>query len=115
MADINNDNQADMIIGNVSGGISYFSSDSSLNDTNTIISDIINNIDTKLNIFPNPTTKSLTIHSEMNGMLQINNLLGKLVYTKIKNNKELKINTSQFPKGIYFIRLNKNTKKLIIE
>ena len=115
MADINNDNQADMIIGNVSGGISYFSSDSSLNDTNTIISDIINNIDTKLNIFPNPTTKSLTIHSEMNGILQIKNLLGKLVYTKIKNDKELKINTSQFPKGIYVIRLNKNTKKLIIE
>ena len=28
MADINNDNQADMIIGNLSGGISYFSSDS---------------------------------------------------------------------------------------
>ena len=115
MADINNDNQADMIIGNLSGGISYFSSDSLLNDTTTAIANTIIISDSRFNIFPNPTKEILTINSTMNGKVQIYNLLGELIYTKIKNHKDLKINTSKLSKGIYLIRLNRNAQKLIIE
>ena len=65
MADINNDDQPEMIIGNISGGIAYFSSDSSLQHTDTVIVSIENNKDYIFNIFPNPTTTKITIHSEL--------------------------------------------------
>ena len=115
MADINNDNKADMIIGNLSGGIAYFTSDSLLIDTTTVIVNIANSKDAWLNIFPNPTKKSLTISSNSNGLVKIHNLLGTIVYTKIKSKNELNINTSNLSKGIYIVELNKRKQKLIIE
>ena len=115
IADINNDNQADMIIGNLSGGIAYFSSDSSLTDTTTVVVNATNSKEARFNIFPNPTKKSFLIRSNYNGAVQIHNLLGHLVYTTIKKENEIKINTSQLPKGIYIVELNKMIQKLIIE
>jgi hypothetical protein len=115
IADINNDNQADMIIGNLSGGIAYFSSDSSLADTTTVVVNATNSQEARFNIFPNPTKKSFLIRSNSNGAVQIHNLLGHLVYTTIKKENEIKINTSQLPKGIYIVELNKMIQKLIIE
>jgi hypothetical protein len=115
IADINNDNQADMIIGNLSGGIAYFSSDSSLTDTTTVVVNATNSKEARFNIFPNPTKKSFLIRSNSNGAVQIHNLLGHLVYTTIKKENEIKINTSQLPKGIYIVELNKMIQKLIIE
>ena len=115
IADINNDNQVDMIIGNISGGIAYFSSDSLLTDTNTVSVNAPNSKDSEFNIFPNPTKKSFSISSNSNGEVQIHNLLGTLIYTIIKKEKELKINTSNLSKGIYIVELNKSIRKLIIE
>ena len=114
IADINNDNQADMIIGNLSGGISYFSSDSLLTDT-TVMINIADIKDTEFNIFPNPTKKSVTISSKNNGIVKIHDLLGAIVHTTIKKENELKINTSNLSKGLYIIQLNKRIQKLMIE
>ena len=113
IADINNDNQGDMIVGNLSGGIAYFSSDSLLTDTNTTY--IFNSKDSRFNIFPNPTKKSFTINSNLNGLVQIHNLLGELVYTTIKKENNIEINTTNLSKGIYIVALNKRIQKLIIE
>ena len=113
IADINNDNQGDMIIGNLSGGIAYFSSDSLLTDTNTTY--IFHSKDSRFNIFPNPTKKSFTINSNLNGLVQIHNLLGELVYTTIKKENNIEINTTNLSKGIYIVALNKRIQKLIIE
>ena len=115
IADIDNDSQPDMIIGNVSGGISYFSSDSSITDTTTVIINITNNIDATFNIFPNPTKEKITISSESNGVVQIYNLIGEVVYTAIKKEKDLKINTNPLSKGIYILSLNKHLQKIIVE
>ena len=115
ISDINNDNQMDMIIGNLSGGISYFSSDSLLNDTTTIIVNVSNISNTEFNIFPNPTYNELSISSNDNGKLQIHNLLGQLVYSTIKREKKLKINIPNLTKGIYVVSLNKKIRKLVIE
>ena len=113
IADINNDDQGDMIIGNLSGGIAYFSSDSLLTDTNTTY--IFHSKDSRFNIFPNPTKKSFTINSNLNGLVQIHNLLGELVYTTIKKENNIEINTTNLSKGIYIVALNKRIQKLIIE
>jgi hypothetical protein len=115
MADINNDNQADMIIGNLSGGIAYFTSDSLIVDTTIII---INSGYTKkpeFIVFPNPAKDHITITSSFTGPVTIHNLLGKIIYTIYKERYELSIDTSKFSKGIYIIKLNKSKYKIIIE
>ena len=114
ISDINNDNEADMIIGNLSGGIAYFSSDSLINDT-TISSNIINIIPNKFSVFPNPTKNNFMIKSRYNGIINIYNVLGELVYTTIKKQEKLQISDTNLIKGIYLIEFNKQQKKIIIE
>ncbi len=115
IADINNDNQPDMILGNISGGIAYFSSDSLITDTATVVGDFANSKYDKFKIYPNPTEKRLTIYSKNNGIIQIHNLLGTLVYSTNKKENEVNINISNLSKGIYIVKLNENTQKIIIE
>ena len=113
IADINNDNQPDMIIGNSSGGIAYFSSDSIYNDTTTVY--ISNKKNKEFNIFPNPTKKHFIINSKENGTVEIHNLLGHLVHLETKQETQLEITNLNLSKGIYLITLNNYTKKLVIE
>jgi len=115
IADINNDNNVDMIIGNLSGGIAYFSSDTLLIDTTATPVTYINANNDSFNIYPNPTNDSFTINSNKTGIVKIKNLLGNTVLVTKKKNKKLKISTVQLAKGIYIIELNKTIEKLIIE
>ena len=113
MADINNDNLVDMIIGNLSGGIAYFSSDSSLNNTTTAY--ITNKKPIEFSVFPNPSENSFTISSKNRGIVQIYNMLGEVVYTRFKEDNKLNVSNEKLSKGVYIIKLNKEIKKLIIK
>ena len=115
LADINNDNHPEMILGNVSGGIAYFSSDTLLNDTSIISTNILNNNQEKFSIYPNPAGNKLTIESSEIGIIKIKNLLGKTIYTLRKNNYLLEINTSHFANGIYILQLNRMSSKILIQ
>lgn len=115
MADINNDNHPDLIVGNNSGGIAFFSSDSLNIDTTIIVAEINNSRNIKVNLFPNPAEDKFSISSEHNGIVQIHNLLGEIIYTAIKEKQTIEINSSQFPKGLYIVRLNTITNKIFIE
>ena len=112
-ADINNDNQPDMILGNLSGGIAYFSSDTLLNDTST--THLVNSSNTSLTIYPNPASKKITIESNLLGSINIKNLLGKTIYKAKKNDYRFEIYTSKFTKGIYILQLNGTSRKVIIQ
>ncbi len=91
LADINNDNNPDMIVGNLSGGISFFSSDTLLTDTTiTNVSNQTKNID--FTIYPNPAKTNFTIKSSETGTVTIKNLLGNTIYNKKKTEDILKIN-----------------------
>ena len=114
LADINNDNNPDMIVGNLSGGISFFSSDTLLTDTTiTNVSNQTKNID--FNIYPNPAKTNFTIKSSETGTVTIKNLLGNTLYNKKKTEDPIKINISQFSKGIYVVLFKGLNKKLVIE
>ncbi len=114
LADINNDNNPDMIVGNLSGGISFFSSDTLLTDTTiTNSSNQTKKID--FTIYPNPAETNFTIKSSETGTVTIKNLLGKTIYNKKKTEDVLKINISQFSKGIYVVLFKGLNKKLIVE
>jgi len=142
LADINNDNQPEMILGNLSGGIAYFSSDSSiivtptwdclqntcvdpgtgqgayasLSACNTVCAaTAINEEISSLLIYPNPTTDKLVIKSNSKGIIYIKNLLGEIVYKAKKNSNNLSINTSKFTSGIYILQLNEISTKILIQ
>jgi len=108
-ADITNDNQPDMILGNLSGGIAYFSSDTLL------ISSIQNSTQHNLLIYPNPATNKLAIESDLLGNISIKNLLGKTVYTVKKNTYSTNINISHLANGIYILQLKGTSAKILIQ
>ena len=113
LADINNDNQPEMILGNLSGGIAYFSSDTLLNDTST--TNTLNNKQANFSIYPNPASSKITIESSEIGIVKIINLLGKTIYKARKSSYLIEINTSQFAKGIYILQINGMTSKVLIQ
>ncbi len=112
ISDVNDDNEPDMILGNVAGGISFFSSDSSFADTTTVYSP---NFNSSINIYPNPTSNKLTVNSIGKGTIYIRDLLGKVILKEKKSTIETTINTSKISSGIYILQLNKISRKIIIE
>ncbi len=112
LKDINNDNNPEMIVGNLAGGISYFSSDSIFNDTTILYN---NNLNKNLfSIYPNPNQNKINISSTLNGEIKIYNLNGKIVKRKQKISEIETINISDLDKGIYLIKFLQNTKRFII-
>lgn len=74
-------------------------------------------VENKISIFPNPAQNELTIKGALLGeVIHIYNASGKIVYESKSLQNELKINTSSYDSGIYFIRLSssKTTSKFII-
>jgi len=110
ISDINSDGDIDMIVGNLAGGISYFSSDSLL--TNSMNLTIQNKND--LIVFPNPVKNQITITSKYNGEVYIYDLFGEVVYNEKKYSFEKKIKNIRLQNGMYFINLADQTKKIII-
>ena len=113
LADINFDNKFDMIVGNIAGGIAFFSSDTAINITTSNNYELYKEILVKIS--PNPTKNSIKIISTEIGLLNIYNSYGSIIFSTKKNKDELTINLSSIKKGIYFVELNKIVNKLIIE
>ncbi|TAG53160.1 MAG: T9SS C-terminal target domain-containing protein [Cytophagales bacterium] len=74
-------------------------------------------VENKISIFPNPAQNEITIKGALLGeVIHIYNASGKIVYESKSLQNELKINTSSYDSGIYFIRLSscKTTSKFVI-
>ena len=97
--DLNNDGIRDLIIGNQSGGLIYYQSDT----TNTKITEVPEN----LHIFPNPATNNIFVDSK--GEKTVYNILGDAVLKTKKKN----INIQHLANGIYWIKCNKRVDKII--
>ena len=71
-------------------------------------------------IYPNPVKNSLNIDSqELIENIQVFNYLGSLVFEQNCNSNSVKLNTSDFIKGMYLIQINTtngiSTKRLVIQ
>lgn len=62
-----------------------------------------------MSVYPNPTSGRFTI--EGFGQMTITNVLGQTVMTKDIDGKE----TVELPQGMYFVSLNGNTQKIVVE
>jgi hypothetical protein len=71
-----------------------------------------------MKIFPNPATDYVTIESNPGSNVSISDLAGKQIFEANNEDGSLKINTQEFEKGVYFVRVESNgnsrTMKLLI-
>ena len=109
MKDINNDQKPDLLIGNYSGGLSLFSSDSS------VINNLIITNPQEFESYPNPTSRFLTIENNITGKLTITNAIGKIVLIENKKTKKITLDLKNIDSGLYLININNYTSKIIVQ
>lgn len=77
----------------------------SLNDNIVLPGDI--------KIFPNPSTGSFIIETQSNNSIEITNPLGEKILTQELSQGKNEVNLRTHPNGIYFIRVNQLTYKIV--
>lgn len=89
----------------VSVGVCPVTSDEADLMVNPVSVENINYPDVK--VYPNPVTNVLTVISSDNiNKLDVINLVGKKIYSQVHNVKELEIDMSSYPAGIYIVKVN---------
>lgn len=86
--------------------------------TNCIVGLSQLNLNTVVNVYPNPTTGQFKITSELNepGELQLFNQAGQLVYKKsLENLKENNIDIKNLTPGYYNMQVSSNSKKHLVK
>ena len=81
----------------------------SFSNLTTDILGVGENDERAFNIYPNPATDRVTI--EGTGMTIITNTLGQTILTREINGKE----TIELPQGLYFVKMNGVTQKIVVE
>lgn len=105
--DVNNDGKRDAFVGNASGGLSFFSSNSPLVGLNELTKDKLAEL---ITLFPNPATNQITlsinkIEFETSSVI-FYDVLGKEILTKkVIQNTEI-IDIKDLQSGIYFAKIN---------
>jgi hypothetical protein len=89
---------------------------SAQNSNNPIGVDEIISKRNEFNIYPNPTSENVTIsfNSNKKSLIHIYNVIGKLIHSVQTNEKYITISVSNWSKGLYIIKSQDDTKKLIV-
>jgi hypothetical protein len=69
--------------------------------------------ETKFEMFPNPSSGTLTVRSVIGQKVMIYNNLGSLVIERILESSEEKLDISDFKSGVYFVKVNEESYQLI--
>ena len=67
------------------------------------------------NIYPNPSSNQLTIECKENGVLNIYNLNGEIVFAQEKQTNRVVLDIEDLHSGIYFVQLNDTYSQFIKE
>ena len=102
--DVNNDTRLDMLLGNYSGGLTFY------RGLSTTYNDIAENTAySDFSVYPNPSSESLTLkfnsNNNSNKKIQVLDLSGRLLKETTSTNNQLQINVSDFSNGIYFLNI----------
>jgi len=70
-----------------------------------------------IQIYPNPASNSIVVNPAINTSLAIFDASGKQVLSAINvdKNTETTLNISHLPRGVYFVKTNQSTQKLVIQ
>lgn len=118
IADINNDGKAEILVGNINGGLVIYSKNPPPNIATGIqpSKQILH-----FQLYPNPTDHFITIDIKENSgktNLQLLNLIGQEIFSTNFPTSTTSINTDSLPNGIYILKLTngnmEGTQKIIV-
>ena len=69
---------------------------------------------TSVTLFPNPASESVTLKGENLGMVRVFNVMGQKVEEFEANGNELRINTTSYENGVYFVKAGEQTLKVVV-
>jgi len=110
--DITSDGKRDLFIGQIGGGLGFYTSDSIVSVNESFFNDI--------QVYPNPASTQLTIDAGSNwntvSTLELYDLSGRKVWSERVNARTTLVNLSNFSEGIYILKLNGTAvrKKIVI-
>ncbi len=88
-------------------------------DSTTSLHDGVDEVteDNGINIYPNPVTNLITIElkTKQNSMIEIKDVLGRVVYSSKINTTKTVIDIGGFAKGVYFVEVGNERKKIVKE
>ncbi len=103
--DVSNDGLLDLLVGNLSGGVAYFAGDSLTVGIKKPLKQLNN-----IKIYPNPTSKKITIdfgsNSLTNASIQLMSITGKTLLDTKVNSTKTSLPMGAYAKGIYLLRLS---------
>jgi len=80
-------------------------------DNSTIIQQSKSEID--FSFYPNPANDLVTIQSAEGAQLELINMLGAVVLKKSINAPKFTLDVEQFPRGIYYLKVDNNRKSIL--
>ena len=68
-----------------------------------------------LSLFPNPADDFVTLTVESSSLVRIYNALSQLMDSFVSDNQQVRIETSRYPEGLYFIQVDgKNYGRFVV-
>lgn len=110
--DITADGKRDLFIGQIGGGLGFYSSDTLMAVNETFFDDI--------QVYPNPASTQLTIDAGSNwntvSSFELYDLGGRKIWSERLNARTTLVNLSNFSEGIYILKLNGTAvrKKIVV-
>lgn len=115
-SDLNNDNLMDIVIGNYTGGVSYYKGDTT-GITTGINKPLVDEFEVLM--FPNPCNESVTLNFELplnnNSTAKVYNLTGQLIYEYQLNKGEVffSLSTASLSSGVYVIAVASKNYRIV--
>jgi hypothetical protein len=75
----------------------------------------VNENSQSLMLYPNPANDFLTLNGENLGTVHVYNALGQKVDEFEANSTELRINTTRYENGVYFVKTNETTLRFVVK
>ena len=75
----------------------------------------VNDNAASVSLFPNPANESVTLKGESLGTVRVFNVLGQKVDETEANGTEVRINTTGYENGIYFVKAGEQTLRFVVK
>lgn len=69
----------------------------------------------KISVYPNPANDKVIISAETGSLVEIYSFDGRLIKTIIMGNDQIEISVQHLESGMYFVKVNGNSVKLLVE
>lgn len=113
--DINGDLKMDLFLGNIGGGLAFYSGDTAEISVNEVL------LNPLIRVFPNPSEGSVTVewNSQMNdaGLIQVFDIMGRMVFqTRVnKSQNRIVLELDHLKNGSYLVKFGTVVSRIVLQ